>query len=212
LVAVTLRLVFFSSFRVTDNNMLPNFINGDQIIVYRLPYTLANLSIDKGRWLRHSIPKRGQSVIFQNADLQANPVLARVIGLPGDRVDFNQGELILNGVAFNQMQEKESSGASDSQKRFVVKKIGHNLLDKSWNILSTPQKIWADAKQEYVVTQGHILVMRDNWNTLDDKLLFFEVKLEQILGRVQLIWFSLPSDEENFWAAARWERTFRLVD
>lgn len=80
--------------------MLPTLYIGDYVIVTKWPYGYSRYSFPfefpsfDGRVLA-SLPQRGDVVVFrhptENADL-----IKRVIGVPGDRIELREGQLILN--------------------------------------------------------------------------------------------------------------------
>ncbi|MCW5876748.1 MAG: signal peptidase I [Anaerolineales bacterium] len=70
--------------RVEFNSMLPNFENGDYVIVNRLAY----------RW---NEPQRGDVVVFPYPNNVEEDYIKRVIGVPGDRVAIYAGVLYING-------------------------------------------------------------------------------------------------------------------
>jgi signal peptidase I len=72
--------------RVESISMQPTLYEGDFIIVNKLAYKLGT-------------PSRGDVIIFHAPpDPTGEPYIKRVIGLPGDTVEVNGGEVYINGV------------------------------------------------------------------------------------------------------------------
>jgi len=81
----------FRSFNVIGPSMQPTMVTGDRLIVDRLPITWAQLQN------KQYVPERGQTIVFDNprytAGLEDEYIVKRVIGLPGERVVVENGQL-----------------------------------------------------------------------------------------------------------------------
>jgi signal peptidase I len=101
--AWALRSFVVAPFNIPSGSMLPTLYIGDYLIVAKWPYGYSRYSFPfgfpafDGRILGH-LPERGDVIVFrvpeENADL-----IKRVIGLPGDTVAVENGQIILNGRA-----------------------------------------------------------------------------------------------------------------
>ncbi|HVV50683.1 MAG TPA: signal peptidase I, partial [Polyangia bacterium] len=94
-----LRSSVVATFRIVGPSMLPTLEIGDRVLTNRLAYGLA-LPFRKTRAFRKA-PRRGDLVVFKagglaRADGPAS-LVKRVIGVPGDRVSYEQGSLYING-------------------------------------------------------------------------------------------------------------------
>jgi signal peptidase I len=99
LLAFVVRGSVAATYRVVGPSMLPTLEIGDRVLVNRLAYGLS-LPLAKARSSAR-IPRRGDLVVFRANGLTGTDgpqsVVKRVIGLPGDRVAFEQGSLWING-------------------------------------------------------------------------------------------------------------------
>jgi len=75
---------FFISTGVADDNMSPTLRAGQQVLISRLPYRLAE-------------PRRGDIVAASSGQNPAVIRLYRVIGLPYERVVIRSGQVTING-------------------------------------------------------------------------------------------------------------------
>jgi len=89
--ALVLRLFVVNVARIQGTSMLPSLQNRDWALVWRLPYCFR-------------APRRGEVVIchYPGRRMKRLPFLPqafvkRVIGLPGDTVEWQSGVLLLNG-------------------------------------------------------------------------------------------------------------------
>lgn len=83
LVTFVLFKTVFIPLRVRHISMEPTYSNGSFVIGYRLAYTMSS-------------PERGDVVMIKLAGTEVM-YLKRVVGLPGDTVEFRDGSLFVNG-------------------------------------------------------------------------------------------------------------------
>jgi signal peptidase I len=98
LLAFTARMTLLEGYIASDDAMSPLLEQGDRFLVnkltvgFRLPFTDMRL-------LRLKRLSRGDVVVFAYPDDPSKVMIRRVVGLPGDVVEFRNKALILNGVS-----------------------------------------------------------------------------------------------------------------
>jgi signal peptidase I len=75
--------------RVTGDSMLPNFHDGEQIIAEKVTVKFENL-------------KRDDIVIFEHPTNPDRLVIKRVIGLPGETIELENGKVFIDGKMLNE--------------------------------------------------------------------------------------------------------------
>jgi len=99
--AWALRSFIVAPFSIPSGSMLPTLYIGDYLAVAKWPYGYSRYSFPfgfpsfGGRVVSH-LPARGDVVVFRHPSEDAD-LIKRVIGLPGDTIQVQGGELILNG-------------------------------------------------------------------------------------------------------------------
>ena len=76
-------------FIVQGPSMEPNFATGQFLIVSRVNYLLGE-------------PKRGDIVVFHFPGDTSQDYIKRIIGLPGDVIEFRNTQLFVNGIEVNE--------------------------------------------------------------------------------------------------------------
>ena len=102
LIAIFIRSILVQPFFIPSSSMESNLLVGDRLFVTKFSYGLSKHSFPfspplfKGR-IFYKSPKRGDIVVFKTPADNRTDYIKRLIGLPGDIVQFIDGELYLNG-------------------------------------------------------------------------------------------------------------------
>ncbi|MDX1687138.1 MAG: signal peptidase I [Candidatus Promineifilaceae bacterium] len=76
-------------YRVQGHSMLPTLKEGEYLIINKLSYYLDE-------------PRRGDIIVLHYPRDRSREYIKRIIGLPGDRVEVNDGRVHVNGVALDE--------------------------------------------------------------------------------------------------------------
>jgi signal peptidase I len=79
------RPVVASPFYVGSESMVPTLKVWDRVLINKLAYDLEG-------------PQRGDIVLFESPDGGEEPLIKRVVALPGDTLELRRGELFVNGT------------------------------------------------------------------------------------------------------------------
>lgn len=70
-------------------SMEPLIVNGQNILINRVVYNLSS-------------PKRGDIIVFKpNGNKNSHLYIKRIVGLPGERIQINNGKVYINGEIYN---------------------------------------------------------------------------------------------------------------
>ncbi|MEC1178576.1 signal peptidase I [Metasolibacillus meyeri] len=162
ILAVGIRVFLFTPVNVEGASMMPTFEDEEKVIVNIIGPTLLDY-------------KRFDVIVFK-APNDEN-FIKRIIGLPGDRIEYRDDELFINGEKFDEPYLTSNREA---------------LVD-SGNL--TGNFTLQDALGEEVVPEGHYFVLGDNrrksWDSRDIRVGF--VAQEKILGTVPVVVWPLPN-------------------
>ena len=124
IIAVIIRSLFIQPFYIPSSSMEPNLLVGDRIFVTKYSYGYSKHSfpfsppIFNGR-LMYSKPKQGDIVVFKTPADNRTDYIKRIIGMPGDRIQFIDSNLYINNI------EVLKSKISEKDKIFC----GANTID-----------------------------------------------------------------------------------
>jgi signal peptidase I len=178
----------FQSYQIPSESMVPSLLVGDRLVADGWAY-----------WGHDKNPKRGEIVVFDYPRDHSVKYVKRVIGVPGDTVELRQGELYLNGRPVP--QQRTSAGARRTADGWEQTEFLETLDNTSHPIYRTQPMAHTDFGP-VTVPEGNYFVMGDNRDRSSDSRVWGYVKREEILARMQYIYFS--RDQES--GGIRWDR------
>ena len=115
LIAVLIRSLLFQPFYIPSSSMEPTLLVGDRIFVSKYTYGYSKHSfpfspnISNERFFSKE-PKRGDLVVFKTPADNRTDYIKRLIGLPGDTIQFIEGELFINDekIERNKIENKKN--------------------------------------------------------------------------------------------------------
>jgi len=208
LVALSIRAVVIESYYVPSESMLPTLLIGDHVFVNKFAFGARVPFTD---WFLPPVrdPERGEIVVFalgRSAEGGICPIdecpearvegfVKRVVALPGDRVEYRGGVLILNGETVSAVETGElfvdESGREYAVKRQDLTGCTHETLDLPGHPgLNHPP---------LVVPEGRYYLLGDNRDNSNDSRRWGTVRREELKGPVIFNYWSWNNQES--WAA-----------
>jgi len=201
LIVLVIRSFLFEPFRIPSGSMTPTLLTGDFIFVNKFAYGL-RLPVINTKIVELGEPRRGDVVVFRlPADPRVNYV-KRVIGLPGDVVEYHPSNkrITINGklvpIEMVAGPYKEEPGTE----------LGWEVLDEHRHrVLLTPGAPLSPGG-EYVVPAGHYFMMGDNRDNSEDGRYRDEVGFVpegNLVGRATGVWMNWRRPSEG---GPQWNR------
>ena len=217
LLPLMFRSLLFQPFSAQSGSMAPTLLVGDYFFVAKYPYGYSRYSVPlslplfSGRILAVE-PTLGDVVVFRLPKDNATDYVKRIVGLPGDRVQMIGGVLNINGVP---VKRERIADFVDDESGERVRRWRETLPNGvSYDALDVQDNGFLDNTQEYAVPAGHYFVMGDNLdNSTDSRVLgtVGYVPFENLIGRVEMIYFSTKPLSKEQPAVTRSERIGKLV-
>ncbi len=153
--AAIIRVFFFTPIVVDGESMMPTLENGDRMIVNKIGYTIGE-------------PDRFDIVVFHAPEQK--DYIKRVIGLPGDIVEYKDDILYINGKTYDEPYLDEYKA-----------EVGDGPLTEDFKL--------EDKIQSETVPKGTIFVMGDNRRKSKDSRHIGAVSTEEIIGSSKIVFW-----------------------
>jgi len=177
LLVFLLRAFLVEPFRIPSGSMLPSLRIGDFILVNKYTYGL-RLPVLNLKFLDIGAPRRGDVMVFRFPGDPSVNYIKRVAGLPGDRIEYRDKLLYVNGQAVAQSAAEKSYIYSEGAEHAISAHRLSEMLDGVEHdilIIDGP----GHPPFEYVVPAGHFFVLGDNRDRSNDSRYWGYVPEEQ---------------------------------
>jgi len=236
---VVVRSLVFGLFKIPSGSMIPTLEIGDYIFVNKLAYgaRAPGLPLRLFGWKVPAVswnwarPARGDVIVFIGPQDESEDFVKRVVAVEGDRVQVQDGVLLVNDQACS-LEEERSFEYDDqdddgnfqgrvSTLRYVEKLAGkpHPLLRRAClsdrDCRPLGEEPGCDQRSglcrqkdfpEVVVPSRSVFVMGDNRDISLDSRVWGPVPFSLIKGRATFIWWSCGHSR------IQWERIFTSID
>lgn len=200
LLVLGLRVLVAEPYRIPSGSMKPTLLEGEFILANKFIYGI-RLPIFGTKIIGFSSPKRGDIVVFRSPQ---NPeemnFIKRIVGLPGDKISYQQKVLYINGEP--QQQEVIGKDFDSEPNGYVwrVKRSKEFLGDKVHDIYVRSGTGFE--QKEITVPEGHYFAMGDNRDNSEDSRSWGFVSDKYLIGKATYVWMSWDSANN----AVRWNR------
>ena len=218
IIAILLRSLLYQPFYIPSSSMEPTLLVGDRLFVSKFAYGYSKHSfpfsppVYKKR-VFFKEPQRGDLVVFKTPSDNRTDYIKRLIGMPGDTIQFINGDIYLNNKKIIKSKIDESISIRCGKINFPVKIYEETLPNgvkyrAVYNSAGTLQN-----SDLYTVPDNNYFLLGDNRDCSKDSRFLSEVgyvnKLN-LVGKAELIFFSndtLKSSVLKFW---NWKDSFRF--
>ncbi|WP_280738719.1 MULTISPECIES: signal peptidase I [unclassified Enterococcus] len=174
LTIVLLRKFVFSSIEVRGESMHPTMVDGERVIALKIS------DID-----------RFDIVTFPAPDAKEKNYVKRVIGLPGDTVEYREDILYINGEAVEEPYLDESKAALTDGEPLTTD-FTFNLLSEGYAVAPN-SGLYTNTTFSGVteVPEGKVFVLGDNRRNSKDSRMIGFIDEADIIGDVKFVFWPL---------------------
>jgi signal peptidase I len=203
LIVFLLRSFLVEPFKIPSSSMVPTLLVGDFILVNKFTYGV-RLPVVNRKIVELGSPKRGDVMVFRFPEDPSLDYIKRVVGLPGDRIEYRGKRVTVNGqpAPTRQVDDFLSKERMQFSRRFVetLEGTAHEILiDEDAPAFAAPSRSFPFASNctyntavlACAVPPGYYFVMGDNRDNSSDSRVWGFVPDENIVGKAFFIWLNL---------------------
>ena len=218
IIAILIRSLLFQPFYIPSSSMEPTLLVGDRIFVSKYTYGYSKHSfpfspnITNKRFFSKS-PNRGDLVVFKTPADNRTDYIKRLIGMPGDTIQFVDGSILINN-------KKVLRKRIETQK---IIRCGKFLLETNTFIETLPNGIkhtvvykkkgTLQNTQIFKVPDNHYFLLGDNRDCSKDSRYLDSVGYVHnlnLVGEAKLIFFSNDTNTSSLMKFWNLNKSFRL--
>ena len=218
IIAVLIRSLIIQPFYIPSSSMEPNLLVGDRLFVTKYSYGYSKHSfpfsppIIKGR-IFSSQPKMGDVIVFKTPADNRTDYIKRLIGLPGDSVQYINGDLYINN---NQILKSVISKKDviTCGKQIINVNTFNEILpnNKKYNAVYLKDFSFQNS-DVFNVPPKHYFFLGDNRDCSKDSRYLTSVGYvheDNLVGKAQFIFFSSDFRIGSLFSFWKWHKTIRL--
>lgn len=203
LIVFLLRSFLVEPFKIPSGSMIPTLLIGDFILVNKFTYGI-RLPVVNVKLLELNSPRRGDVMVFRFPADTSLDYIKRVVALPGDRVEYRDKSLSINGRAVPrralpdyesrerlQYFPRYAESFEGAEHEIIVEKEAPGFVDRSMDFRHSGNCDYNGGGLVCTVPAGHYFVMGDNRDNSSDSRVWGFVPDGNIVGKAIFIWLNL---------------------
>ena len=217
-IAIFIRSIFFQPFYIPSSSMEPNLLVGDRLFVSKYSYGFSKHSFPfspnlfKGRIL-FSEPKRADVVVFKTPADNRTDYIKRLIGLPGDSIQFINGDIYLNNNQILKTKSKKYSKINCGKVTLKIDAFEEKLPNSKTYVAVYDKKNTYINSDKFTVPKDHYFFLGDNRDCSKDSRYLASVGYvhkDNLVGKARIIFFSSDYRIGSIFKFWKWNKIIRF--
>ena len=218
IIAILIRSIIIQPFFIPSSSMEPNLLVGDRLFVSKYSFGYSKHSfpfsppIFKGRILSKQ-PKRGDVVVFKTPVDNRTDYIKRLIGLPGDKVQFIDGSLYVNNNEILKTRISSTDIIYCGNDTIPVYTFEEKLPNGiKYNAVYRKDYSFQNSN-EFIIPSKHYFFLGDNRDCSKDSRFLSTVGYvhkNNLVGKAQFIFFSSDKSKGSIFSFWKWNKSLRF--
>ncbi len=218
IIATIIRSLIIQPFYIPSSSMEPGLLVGDRLFVTKYSYGYSKHSfpfsppIFKNR-IFFNKPKRGDVIVFKTPADNRTDYIKRLIGLPGDRIQFVDSNLYLNNseILKSKISETDIIHCGDRTINVLTfeEKLPNGKIYKTVYLKNFTFK----NSDVFNVPNDHYFFLGDNRDCSKDSRYLTSVGYvheDNLVGKAQFIFFSTDRSAGSIFTFWKWNKSIRF--
>lgn len=206
LIVFLLRSFLVEPFKIPSGSMIPTLLIGDFILVNKYAYGI-RLPVINEKIIDVGEPQRGEVMVFRFPLDPSLDYIKRVVGVPGDRVEYKDKKLTVNGVPVPQQRIEDFEYVRGGLNYMRAQQYQEMLASTLHRIIILPDEPpvrlgdvrafpyhegcdFSNEGFRCVVPPGHYFMMGDNRDDSNDSRYWGFVSEDNIVGKAFFVWWN----------------------
>tara|TARA_B100001250_G_C19801130_1_gene791112 strand:- start:1299 stop:2027 length:729 start_codon:yes stop_codon:yes gene_type:complete len=217
-IAIFIRSIFLQPFYIPSSSMEPNLLVGDRLFVTKYSYGYSKHSFPfspplfKGR-IMNNLPKRGDVIVFKTPADNRTDYIKRLIGLPGDTIQFIDGDIYLNGNQLLKTIKIKDDSLYCGNTKIKVHTFEEKLPNGKKYLASYRIDQTFMNSDKYIVPTNHYFFLGDNRDCSKDSRFLSEVgyvHYDNLVGKAKIFFFSSNPRVGSIFKFWEWDKILRF--
>ena len=217
-IAIIIRSLLIQPFYIPSSSMEPTLLVGDRLFVTKYSYGYSKHSFPfsppiLNKRIFFNDPERGDVIVFKTPADNRTDYIKRLIGLPGDKIQFIDSNLYLNNSEILKSKILIKTKIYCGDKVIDVYKFEEKLPNGKKFYTVYLKNYTYQNSDVFTVPDDHYFFLGDNRDCSKDSRFLTSVGYvhkNNLVGKAQFIFFSTDRKKGSFFAFWKWRNSIRL--
>ncbi|TNC80884.1 MAG: signal peptidase I [Oleiphilus sp.] len=177
-IALLFRSLIAEPYKIPTPSMEPTLPAGDWVVVTRYDFNLALPFISSEASINVALPSAGDIVAFDHPKKAGTRYVKRIVGIPGDRVEYRNKQLFINGQLV--AEERLQTDGTKTDYDLMLENVRHTIRKDSKYKNTKSEGTWE-------VPPDHYFVLGDNRDASSDSRFWGFVPTSKLLGKIHAL-------------------------
>ena len=214
IIAIIIRSLLIQPFYIPSSSMEPNLLIGDRLFVTKYSYGYSKHSFPfsppiLNKRIFFSNPERGDVVVFKTPADNRTDYIKRLIGLPGDSVQFIDANLYINNSEILKSRRSTKNKIYCGSQIIDVFTFEEKLPNGKSHTIVYLKNFPYQNSDLFIVPKDHYFFLGDNRDCSKDSRFLSSVGYvhkENLVGKAQYIFFSSDKSLGRLFEFWKWHK------
>ena len=217
-IAVIIRSLFLQPFYIPSSSMEPTLLVGDRLFVTKYSYGYSKHSFPfsppvLSKRVFFSEPKQGDVVVFKTPSDNRTDYIKRLIGLPGDKIQFIDSNLYINNTEILKSRLSKTDKIYCGNRTIDVFTFDEKFPNNKSYVTVYLKNFPYSNSDVFTVPEDHYFFLGDNRDCSKDSRFLSSVGYvhkDNLVGKAQFVFFSSDKSIGSFFSFWKWHKSIRF--